>query len=470
MSCKLSLLKIFDQKRIPTMELSVEERKKIWLNKFIKSYLVVFIGYLSMYMIRKNFNIAQNDMIHDYGLSYTDLGLIGLGFSITYGLGKTITTYYFDGKNTKQVIPFMLILSAICMIGFGLSLGSGTYSLFLMISFYALSGFFQSSGGSCSYSTITKWTPRKKRGFFLGLWNMSHNIGGALAAGVAIFGAQIVFNGNVVGMFIFPSVLCLIIGFVGLTIGSDSPEAYGLGTAEELFEEPESEEDAFVKREKISKWEIFKKYIIFNKVIWILCFANVFLYVVRIGVDQWSPVYAHEVLGFSTETSAWSYALFEAGALTGTLMWGLLSDLVNGRRGATAIVSLVATIILLYMYQSATSELVYMVVLFLLGFCVFGPQLLIGVAAVGFVPKQGVAVADGIKGTFAYLLGDSFAKLGLGMLADEKISIFGATGWSGTFTALYVAAIICFVLMFFVAIAEEKKIKKNKKYYLERES
>ena len=461
----MSKFNLFIQKRLPIIDAPLSIRRKIWLNKFIKSYMVVFVGYLSMYMIRKNFNIAQNDMIHDYGLSFTELGLIGLGFSITYGLGKTVTTYYFDGKNTKQVIPFMLILSAICMIGFGLSLGSGTYSLFLMIGCYALSGFFQSSGGSCSYSTITKWTPRKRRGFFLGLWNMSHNIGGALAAGVAIFGAQVVFSGNVVGMFIFPSILCLIIGFVGLTIGNDSPEAYGLGTAEELFEEIESEEDAFVKREKISKWGIFKKYIIFNQVIWILCFANVFLYVVRIGIDQWSPVYAHEVLGFSTQISAWCYALFEAGALTGTLMWGLLSDLVNGRRGATALVSLVATIVLLYMYQSATSEVVYMIVIFLLGFCVFGPQLLIGVAAVGFVPKQGVAVADGIKGTFAYLLGDSFAKLGLGMLADKKISIFGATGWNGTFIALYVAAIICFVLMFFVAVAEEKKIKRNKMYH-----
>lgn len=48
----------------------------------------------------------------------------------------------------------------------------------------------------------------------------------------------------------------------------------------------------------------------------------------------------------------------------------------------------------------------------------FGPQLLIGVAAVGFVPKQGISVADGVKGTFAYLIGDSFAKLGLGMIAD----------------------------------------------------
>lgn len=47
----------------------------------------------------------------------------------------------------------------------------------------------------------------------------------------------------------------------------------------------------------------------------------------------------------------------------------------------------------------------------------FGPQLLIGVAAVGFVPKA-IGAADGIKGTFAYLIGDSFAKLGLGMIAD----------------------------------------------------
>ena len=43
----------------------------------MQSYLVVFIGYLTMYLIRKNFNIAQNDMISTYGLSMTQLGMIG---------------------------------------------------------------------------------------------------------------------------------------------------------------------------------------------------------------------------------------------------------------------------------------------------------------------------------------------------------------------------------------------------------
>ncbi len=151
----------------------------------------------------QNFNIAQNDMISTYGLSMTELGMIGTGFSITYGVGKTLVSYYADGKNTKQFLPFMLILSAICMLGFSASMGARSTSLFLMIAFYALSGFFQSTGGSCSYSTITKWTPRRKRGTFLGFWNISHNLGGAGAAGVALFGANYLFDGHVIGMFIF---------------------------------------------------------------------------------------------------------------------------------------------------------------------------------------------------------------------------------------------------------------------------
>lgn len=137
------MLKFLEQVRKPTLDLPVEVRRKMWFKPFIQSYLVVFIGYLTMYLIRKNFNVAQNDMISTYGLSMTDLGLIGLGFSITYGIGKTVVSYYADGKNTKQFLPFMLILSGLAMLGFSFSMGGGSASLFLMVAFYALSGFFK---------------------------------------------------------------------------------------------------------------------------------------------------------------------------------------------------------------------------------------------------------------------------------------------------------------------------------------
>jgi OPA family hexose phosphate transport protein UhpT-like MFS transporter len=94
--------------------------------------------------------------------------------------------------------------------------------------------------------------------------------------------------------------------------------------------------------------------------------------------------------------------------------------------------------------------------------------LLIGVAAVGFVPKKAISVADGIKGTFAYLIGDSFAKLGLGMIADGT-PIFGLTGWQGTFAALDTSAAVCIGLLLFVAIAEEKKIRREKRQLQETE-
>lgn len=87
---------------------------------------------------------------------------------------------------------------------------------------------------------------------------------------------------------------------------------------------------------------------------------------------------------------------------------------------------------------------------------------MIGVAAVGFVPKKAIGAADGIKGTFAYLIGDSFAKLGLGMIADGT-PVFGLTGWAGTFAALDTAAIACICLMAIVAVFEERKIRREKK-------
>ncbi len=150
---------------------------------------------------------------------------------------------------------------------------------------------------------------------------------------MALFGANYLFDGHVIGMFIFPSIIALIVGFIGLRYGSDSPESYGLGKAEELFGEEISEEDKETESTDMTKWQIFVEYVLKNKVIWLLCFANIFLYVVRIGIDQWSTVYAFRELKLSKAVAIQGFTLFEAGALVGTLLWGWLSDLANGRRG-----------------------------------------------------------------------------------------------------------------------------------------
>ncbi|MBW2528329.1 MAG: hexose-6-phosphate:phosphate antiporter [Deltaproteobacteria bacterium] len=450
---------MLDQQRLPTIDQPLGVRRRLWRWPFFQSYVVVFVGYMAMYLVRKNFNVAQVDLIETYGLSKTQLGMIGIAFSVCYGIGKTAVSYFVDGKNTKQIVPVMLMLSAVSMLGFAGALGGTSIALALMMGFYGFSGLCQASGGPSSYSTVTKWTPRKYRGTWLGLWNLSHNVGGALAASVALFGAHYLFNGHVVGMFVFPAMVALAIGAAGLFFGNDSPEAYGLGTAEEIFEETVSEEDQAAEEAALTKPQLFVRYVLKNPAIWLLCFANVFLYTVRIGIDQWSTVYAVQELGLTKEVAIRGFTFFEVGALVGTLAWGGISDLVGGRRGLVACAALGLIFAALGFYQRAGSDVVYLGALFTLGFLVFGPQLLIGVSGVGFVPKKAVSVADGVKGTFGYLLGDGFAKLGLGMIADGN-ALFGFQGWRGTFAVLHGAVLTCLVLMAMVAVLEERKIRK----------
>ncbi len=449
---------MLEPQRLPTLDLPLDQRRRMWRRPFFLSYLVVFASYMAMYLIRKNFNVAQNDLIETYGLTKTQLGLIGVSFSVTYGIGKTAVSFFVDGKNTKQILPVLLTLSAIFMLGFSASLGGATFNVGLMMLFYGLSGLSQASGGPASYATVTKWTPRKMRGTWLGLWNLSHNVGGALAAGVALFGAYLLFDGHVLGMFVFPSLVALVIAAIGFKLGNDSPEAYGLGTAEELFDEEPSEEDLAAAGDDQTKWQLFVRWVIKNPVIWLLCLSNVFLYTVRIGIDQWATVYAVQELGLDKDVAIQGFTLFEVGALIGTLCWGGLSDLARGRRGLVACIALALIMVMLEVYQHAGSANVYLAALFSLGFLVFGPQLLIGVSGVGFVPKRAVSVADGVKGTFGYLLGDSFAKLGLGMIADGD-AVLGYSGWKGTFAVLHGAVLCCLVLLALVAVAEERKIR-----------
>lgn len=116
------------------------------------------------------------------------------------------------------------------------------------------------------------------------------------------------------------------------------------------------------------------------------------------------------------------------------------------------------------LYTNATSVAMVNIALFALGALIFGPQLLIGVSLTGFVPKRAISVANGMTGSFAYLFGDSMAKVGLAAIADPKskgLNVFGYTlsGWTDVFIVFYFALFIGIILLCIVAYYEEKKIR-----------
>ena len=71
-------------------------------------------------------------------------------------------------------------------------------------------------------------------------------------------------------------------------------------------------------------------------------------------------MYAFQELKLSKAVAIQGFTLFEAGALVGTLLWGWLSDLANGRRGLVACIALALIIATLGVYQHASNEYIYL--------------------------------------------------------------------------------------------------------------
>ena len=254
---------LFIMKQPAKLNLPLAVQRKMWFANFIQAFLVVVIVYATMYLIRNNFKASSGMLKDQLGFTTTQLGQIGLAFSITYGVGKTVLGYFIDGKPAKKMISILLILSAICILLMGIILSFEGKAIGFLMLFWGLSGFFQSVGGPASYATIMRWSPRAKRGRWLGAWNTSHNLGGAFAGILALWGANIFFAGHVWGMFIVPAVIALLIGIISLFIGKEGPEELGMDSCEVIFEEP-LEKDTLAA-ETLSKWQIFIKYVLKNK-------------------------------------------------------------------------------------------------------------------------------------------------------------------------------------------------------------
>ena len=129
-----------------------------------------------------------------------------------------------------------------------------------------------------------------------------------------------------------------------------------------------------------------------NPYIWLLSLCYVLVYVVRAAINDWGNLYMSETLGVDLVTANTAVTMFELGGFIGALVAGWGSDkLFNGNRGpmnlifAAGILLSVGSLWLMpfasYVMQAAC--------FFTTGFFVFGPQMLIGMAAAECSPQRG---------------------------------------------------------------------------------
>lgn len=428
-----SLSQIF--KPAPAIERLPDERIDPEYKRYRAQILsTIFVGYAGYYLVRSNINVAKPYLITEHGLTKGDVGLLASALTIAYGLSKFLMGNVSDRSNPRYFLATGLICSGLVNLVFGF-----LPSLTLMVVFWALNGWFQGMGWPPCGRTMVHWFSDRERGTKMAIWNLAHNVGGMLAPLIASY--SLLFIGTWKSAFFVPAVLSIIAGFLVIIFMRDTPQSVGLPPIEEYKDDyPAS---AVEDREKeLSGSEILFKYVLNNKFLWIFAAANVLVYTVRYGVLNWAPTYLTEVKGYTLTNSAWQSSLYELAGIPGMLFSGWASDrLFHGRRSPVMVysMSLVTGAILLYWLNPKGNYLVDSIALIAIGFLIYGPVMLIGVAALDLVPKKAVGTAAGLTGLFGYL-GATAAEIGIGNVVQH-------CGWNSGFIVLISAALISIFLL-----------------------
>lgn len=408
-------------------------------------FLGIFIGYAGYYLVRKNFSMVMPDLI-EQGYTKADLGVALSAVSIAYGISKFVMATVSDRSNARIFLSLGLLLSALVTILMGAAPWA-TSSIAIMFALLFLNGWFQGMGWPPCGRVVVHWFSVKERGTRMSIWNVAHNVGGGLMAPIAIAGLTVFSAWE--GKLIFPAVIALAIAFISYLLIRDTPQSCGLPPIEKYKNEHSKEYNESHEKE-LSTRQILLDYVLVNKLIWYIAFANAFIYLVRYGVLDWAPTYLKEAKGFSLNETGWAYFLYEWAGIPGTLVCGWLSDKVFGGRRAPATIIymfLVTIAVFVYWKNPAGNPLVDNIALIAIGFLIYGPVMLIGVHALDLVPKKAAGTAAGLTGLFGYLGGAVFANAAMGYVVD-------ASGWDGGF---YVLLAACVLAILFTALTWKKE-------------
>lgn len=415
----------------------VESKYRYWR---LRVFYSMYIGYALYYFTRKSFTFVMPALINDLGFDKTGIGFLGSVMSIAYGVSKFTSGVLADRSNPRYFIAIGLMLTGVFNLFFGMS-----STLFFFALFWGLNGWFQGWGWPPCARLLTHWYAQRERGTWWGVWNTSHNVGAAIIAVGAAYCAE--HYGWRMAMYI-PGVLCILAGLFLINRLRDTPQSLGLPCIEKFKGEAKVASSATAsvdsgEERELSKREILWEYVLKNRYIWVLAAAYFFVYLVRMAINEWSLLYLIEEKGYRLDLAGGAVCWFEIGGFFGSLAAGWGSDKIfKGKRGPVNTLFAAAVVIAVASFWYVPAGAHFFLdgaMLFLIGFCIFGPQMLIGVAAAELSHKKAAATATGFTGFFAYA-GAAAAGYPLGWVAKHF-------GWYGFFWTVGVCGVISALLL-----------------------
>ncbi|MFI4937437.1 MAG: MFS transporter [Candidatus Berkiellales bacterium] len=439
----------------------VRESYRYWRIRICYS---IFLGYVAFYFTRKGFASVMPFMMDDLGFTKAQLGILSTILSITYGISKLIGGIMSDKSNPRYFMAIGLIATGILNIFFAFASSIWVFALF-----WGLNGWFQAWGWPACCKQLNYWFEQKERGFWYSVCSTSHNVGAALLPILIVYVA--VATNWRFAMFA-PAIISIVMGLVLINRLRDVPRSLGLPTVEEFKNQcqsnsclPDENTQHDTKHISLGVREILFKHVLNNKYIWIFALSYFFVYLVRTAIHDWTPLYLKEAKGIGIVTATWGVFFFEGGGLLGQLAAGWGSDYFwKGNRVPVMILCAIGLIISLFGLRYIPANFMYlnMAMLAMIGFFVYGPQMIVGLAAAEYVDKRAAASSNGFAGTIGYL-GSAVAGYPLGKMLD-------VWGWHPYITVLFLSSAMIFILLLPLWSNNngEKKMAKQKKSWIRR--
>ncbi|MBQ0122520.1 MAG: MFS transporter [Bacteroidales bacterium] len=452
-----------------------------------RTIIVSMIGYAIYYFVRKNFSVAMPGMTAEYGISNTSFGLvIGIG-SLVYGLSRFINGFIVDRVSTRVFMAIGLLLCAASnfAFGFGVDLSywiTGVHEgpqfvnmlIFVMGVTIILNQYFQGMGFPPCARLLPQWIEPSQLATKMSIWNTSHSIGAFCAVIVCGwimtgFGTDMSGDGSVISQitanladsikgwgdlseadrtsrimsyathygawrwcFWLPACFALAGAAWIFLLLKDRPQSVGLPEIEGTHTGKEETEGKKGAHKAFLREMVFR-----NRWVWTLAIANIFVYVLRMGVLDWGPKFLTENKGMSISNAAISVGVFELTAIVGTIFAGWATDRwFAGKAHRMCFVCMAGAIVFFggfALFPQAPAVL-SIAMLAMGGFCIYGPQALIGIGAANQATKEASATANGVTGLLGYI-GSAVSAVGIGMIAD-------AWGWNAVFITFIIVGII----------------------------
>ncbi|MBR4975999.1 MAG: MFS transporter [Thermoguttaceae bacterium] len=384
------------------------------------------IGYIFFYFVRKSITMAMPGL-EEVGVTKTTLGLFLTIHGVLYGVSRFVNGIWSDRVNPRYFMSIGLFLAALTNVFCGVapeSIGS-TKLAWIIGTFWIINGWVQGMGFPPCAKSLTHWFAPREHGVKFATWNISHSLGAGLL---------FILNSFVVGLgwhycFLVPAALSMSGAIFLFWALRDAPEKEGFEPVEQYYERTRGKGDASevaapvaeAEEEDAGCWANLRKHVFSNWAIWVLCWANFFVYVVRFSILDWAPTFLTQAKGVELKAAGWATASYEIFGAFGIILSGFMMDKLFKGRGAKAcfyyMLGCAGAAFLFWKFNS--SNLVLNALLMsLIGFFIYGPQCLIGCVASTVATKKAAAASSGLTGLFGYL-STLVTGLGVGVLVDS---------------------------------------------------